>query len=505
MQYTTTLDAPLFEKVEAVIVPLSESECARLPAAYKPLDRALDGQLAAALAAGDFKGEEHTTCNLYTAGKIPASRVLLIGTGKGKDVSIIEWQHIVGTAARTLQATRVTRYALVLPAAYLKRVKPHELGALTAKGVLVSTYHFAEYKSDPAAKLPEPTQMIVGPLTAAADKQFVKGIEEGTIVGESMNWMRRFGDMPSSDATPTYLAKEAQSIAKSDKRFTVKIIEKAEMEKLGMGALLGVARGAETPPKCIVIEWRGDAHAKDTWRALVGKGITFDTGGISIKPSAAMDEMRYDMCGGGAVLGAMRAIGMLGLKANIVGIIPATDNMPGGRAQKPGDIVKTMRGKTIEVLNTDAEGRLVLADGLGYAQQYEPKAIVDLATLTGACVVALGHHYAAHFANNSALEKQVQEAVDRSGDRSWHMPLGDAYTREVKSDVADWQNLGKMDRAGGSITAAAFLEQFAEGRPWVHLDIAGTAWDTQPKPWRGKGATGFGVHLLVELAKKWSK
>jgi leucyl aminopeptidase len=514
LRFTYEAEAPFSTKADAIVVPLSEAAVKRLPSELKPLDRALDGLITTAIAIGDFKGEEHTTFSLLSNGEIPAARVLLVGTGKPKDRTLLEWQHVVGIAARALQAVKVIRWVLVLPAEIRRAFLPEDLGRMTVKGVLVSTYHFTQYKSDPDAKLPLPEEVMVGPLSAAQRRQFESGVREGLIIGEAMNWMRDFGNMPSSDATPTFLARQAAVLAKTDKRFHLKVIDRPEMEKLGMGALLGVARGAATPPKCIVLEWRGRgihpersrrASSASDWYALVGKAITFDSGGISIKPSDKMDEMKFDMSGGAAVLGGMKAIGTLGLKCNVVGVIPATDNLPSGSAYKPGDILKTCRGKTLEIIDTDAEGRVVLADGIGYSLRYDPKAIVDLATLTGAIGIALGNHYTGLFANDATLFRLVQAAAEASGDRCWHMPLGDAYSREVKSDIADLQNIGKARRLGGASSAAALLEACVEGKPWAHLDIAYTAWTIEPKPWLAKGATGVGVHLLVELAKRWAK
>lgn len=513
MRFICQTNAPFSAKADAIVVPMSEAAAKQLPTELKPLDRVLDGLITAALAIGDFKGEEHTTFTLLSNGKITAARILLVGTGKPKDRTLLEWQHVIGIAARTLQAAKVTRWALVLPHEVRRAFRTEDLGQMTAKGAIVATYHFTRYKSDQNVKLPLPEEVVVGPLTAAERRRFEAGVREGTTIGEAMNWMRDFGNMPSSDATPTFLAKQAQQLAKTDKRFHLKVIDRPEMEKLGMGALLGVARGAATPPKCIVLEWRGRgirpersrrASSASDWYALVGKAITFDSGGISIKPSDKMDEMKFDMSGGAAVLGGLKAIAALGFKLNVVGIILATDNMPSGTAYKPGDILKTCRGKTLEIINTDAEGRVVLADGIGYALRYEPQAIVDLATLTGAIGIALGNHYTGLFANDAKLFRIVHAAAEASGDRCWHMPLGDAYTREVKSDIADLQNIGKAGRLGGPSSAAALLEACAEGKPWAHLDIAYTAWG-DAKPWLAKGATGVGVHLLVELSKQWAK
>ncbi|MFH1099223.1 MAG: leucyl aminopeptidase [Candidatus Uhrbacteria bacterium] len=505
MRYITTGKVPFNIASDAIVVPLTEAAVQRLPLMLRPLDQALDGLLSTACAAGDFRGEEHTTFTLLTNGKISSPRILLVGAGKPKDRTLLEWQHIIGAAARALQRVKAKRWALVIPDETRRAFRAEDLGRATAKGVAVATYQFHQYKSDPDVKLPLPEEIIVGPLAVAQKKQFMAGVAEGEIVGEAMNWIRNLGNMPSSDATPSFLATQAQGLAKSDKRFHLHVIERAEMEKLGMGALLGVNRGAVEPAKCIVLEYRGDARHAKSWRAFVGKAITFDSGGISIKPGDKMDEMKFDMSGGAAVLGALRAIAALGLRTNIVGVVPATENLPSGSAYKPGDILRTCRGKTIEIQNTDAEGRLILADGMGYALRYDPIAIIDVATLTGAIGVALGPYYTGLFTNNRRLFGDVQAAADASGDRCWHMPLGDAYTRDVKSDVADWTNIGKLGRIGGACTAAAFLEQFAEGKPWAHLDIAYTAWTTEQQPWLGKGATGVGVHLLVELAKGWAR
>ncbi|MBI2483343.1 leucyl aminopeptidase [Candidatus Uhrbacteria bacterium] len=513
MRITMTRDYPVSAAVDAVVLVLTEPAAAKLPSEFRALDRLLDGLLTAALALKDFSGQEHTTFTLLTNGKLPAPRLLLVGAGNRKDRTLLELQHIVGAAARTLQSAKCARWALALPQELRRAFRPEDVGRMIAKAALVSTYQFHRYQSAPDAKLPMPEEIVVGPVTAVEQRKYEEGIAEGAILAESMHVVRDLGNLPSSDATPTHLAECATAIAAMDKRFHCTVLDRSDMEQLGMGAILGVSRGATAPPKCIVLEWRGnprrlartkkDGAPAGDWYAFVGKGITFDSGGISIKPGDKMDEMKFDMSGGGSVLGAMRAIGQLGFPVNVVGIVPACDNLPSGSAYKPGDILRTCRGKTLEVLNTDAEGRLVLADGIGYSLRYEPKAIVDVATLTGAIVVALGSHYTGLFANDEKLERRVELASASSGDRVWRMPVTDPFRREVKSDIADLQNLGKRGREGGASTAAAFLEACAEGRPWAHLDIAGTAW-TDRSPWIAKGATGVGVHLLVDLARGWA-
>ncbi|MBI4450105.1 hypothetical protein HY634_03535 [Candidatus Uhrbacteria bacterium] len=305
MRFSYQADTPLAAKTDAIVVPMSEAAVAQLPSELKSLDRALDGLITAAIAIGDFKGEEHTTFTLLSNGKIPAARILLVGIGKPKDRTLLEWQHVIGIAARILQVAKVTRWALVLPRDVRRAFRPEGLGCMTAKGVLVATYHFTQYKSDTKAVPLQPEEIAVGPLTASERRKFEAGVREGMIVGRAMNWMRDFGNMPSSDATPTFLAKQAAVLAKTDKRLHLKVIDRPEMEKLGMGALLGVARGAATPPKCIVLEWRGAPKQPKAWRALVGKAISFDSGGFSIKPGVKLDEMMFDMSGGAAVLGGL--------------------------------------------------------------------------------------------------------------------------------------------------------------------------------------------------------
>jgi leucyl aminopeptidase len=302
---------------------------------------------------------------------------------------------------------------------------------------------------------------------------------------------RDLGNLPANVCTPSYLADQARELAKRY-RMKVTVLEREDMEKLGMGALLSVARGSVQPPKLIVLEHRGGPRVQKPV-ALVGKGVTFDTGGISLKPSAEMDEMKFDMCGAASVLGTLKAAAEMKLPLNVVGVIPTTENMPGGRATKPGDIVTTLSGQTVEVLNTDAEGRLILCDALTYAERYDPAAVVDIATLTGACVIALGHVASGLFANEEGLARELLTAGETAYDRAWHMPLWDDYQEQLKSNFADFANIG--GRPAGSVTAACFLSRFTRKFKWAHLDIAGTAW----KSGREKGATGRPVPLLTQF------
>jgi leucyl aminopeptidase len=317
------------------------------------------------------------------------------------------------------------------------------------------------------------------------------GLEEGLAIAHGVSLAKDLGNLPPNVCTPTYLADQARELAKRY-RMKATVLEAEDMEKLGMGALLSVARGSAQPPKLIVLEHRGGAKAQKPV-ALVGKGITFDTGGISLKPASEMDEMKFDMCGAASVLGTLKAVGEMRLPINVVGVIPTTENMPGGRATKPGDIVTTMSGQTVEILNTDAEGRLILCDALTYASRFEPAAVIDIATLTGACVIALGHVASGLYANDEALAKEVLAAADAAFDRAWHLPLWDDYQEQLKSNFADFANIG--GRPAGSVTAACFLARFTKKFRWAHLDIAGTAW----KSGREKGATGRPVPLLTQF------
>ena len=311
-------------------------------------------------------------------------------------------------------------------------------------------------------------------------------------IADGVRLARDLGNLPANVCTPSHLASEARALAKHH-GLACEILDQHQMEKLGMGAFLAVARGSHQPPKLIVLKHQGASKKSEAPVVLVGKGVTFDTGGISLKPAAEMDEMKFDMCGAASVLGTMKAVALMKLPLNVIGIVPATENMPGGNAVKPGDIVTTMSGKTVEILNTDAEGRLILCDALTYAERFKPAAVVDVATLTGAMVIALGHIATGLFANDDSLARELLKAGDASWDRAWHLPLWDDYQEALKSNFADIPNIG--NRAGGAITAACFLERFTKAYPWAHLDIAGTAW----KSGADKGATGRPVALLANF------
>jgi leucyl aminopeptidase len=359
-----------------------------------------------------------------------------------------------------------------------------------------SHYQFGQLKSSAASKQPasalEKMEFVANSALDATEQK--QGIASGQAIANGMAVAKTLGNLPGNFCTPTHLAKEAQRIGKALK-FKVEILERKQIQALKMGSFLSVAQGSDEPPKLIVMHYQG-ASAKHAPIALVGKGITFDTGGISLKPGAEMDEMKYDMCGAASVIGTFQAVAQMKLKVNLVGVIPACENMPSGTATRPGDIFTSMSGQTIEVLNTDAEGRLVLCDALTFVQRFKPSAIVDIATLTGACIIALGHHHSGLFSNTDALAHELLDAGRQSGDTCWRMPLGSEYADLLKSNFADIANIG--GRAGGSITAACFLEKFVGGCEWAHLDIAGTAW----KSGAAKGSTGRPVPLLVQFVSQ---
>jgi len=359
---------------------------------------------------------------------------------------------------------------------------------LVARTVTVGSYRYTRTLSKPKDPLAL-KKLAVNPGKGLSSQQAQAALDQGAALGRGINYTRELGNLPGNICTPTYLASEARKLSRGNSKVRTQVLEEKKMRELGMGSLLSVSAGSDEPAKLIVIEYRGGKSGSAP-QVLVGKGITFDSGGISIKPGAKMDEMKYDMCGAASVLGTLQAVIDMALPLNVTGIIAAAENMPSGRATKPGDVVKSMSGTTIEILNTDAEGRLVLCDALTFARRLKPAAVIDIATLTGACVVALGSHASAVYANNDALAEQLLQAGTVTHDRGWRMPLWEDYRKQLNSNFADLANIGGPE--GGSITAACFLAAFAEGYPWAHLDIAGSAWNSAPK-----GATGRPVAMLT--------
>lgn len=462
----------------------------QLTASGRALDKASGGHLTKILQSGDMNGKACGSLLLHGISGIAAPRILLVGLGKEDEFTEKRYRDAIATAIDALKDTGVEHIVVTLAEI---QVRKRDIVWNTAQAAIVASdtlYRFEQMRSKPSdpAKLKHITLTVgKGRETAAG-----KGLKQGVATAHGMSLAKDLGNLPSNVCTPAYLANQARQLAKTH-GFKCKVMDRAACEKLGMGSFLSVAKGSDKPPQ--FIELRHDGGKKgDKPIVLVGKAITFDAGGISLKPAADMDEMNYDMSGGGSVLGTFRAIGELGLNLNVVGLIPACENLPDASANKPGDIVTAMSGMTIEILNTDAEGRLILCDALTYAERFKPAAVVDLATLTGACVIALGHHPSALYANDDKLALGLEQAADHAWDRVWRMPLWDEYQEQLKSALADVANIG--GRAGGSITAACFLSKFTQSYPWAHLDIAGTAYRSGREK---KGSTGRPVPLLTQF------
>ena len=462
----------------------------KLSGAAAVIDRTAKGYLANVVRRGDMQGKLGATLLLRNVPGIAAERVLLVGLGSQAAFREKQYREAVAAAVRALNATGSEEATLHLTELAVDR---RDAAWNVAQAVTVAReggYRFTHMKSRSEAAEPALRRIVLS-VDRAAGKRAAAGLAQGLAVADGMKLAKDLGNLPPNVCTPTYLANQARELAKRY-RMKVTVLERADMERLGMHTLLSVAQGSAQPPKFITLEHRGGAKAKKPV-VIVGKGITFDTGGISLKPAAEMDEMKFDMCGAASVLGTMKAVGEMKLPLNVVGVIPTTENMPGGRATRPGDIVKSLSGQTVEILNTDAEGRLILCDALTYVERFRPAAVIDIATLTGACVIALGHVASGLFANDDALAREVTGAGETAYDRVWHMPLWDDYQEQLKSNFADFANIG--GRPAGAVTAACFLARFTRKFKWAHLDIAGTAW----KSGREKGATGRPVPLLTQF------
>ena len=471
------------------------SQCAVLPVfsrkrlskAAQQLDKASSGAIKAALALGDFSGKSGQSMLLPGAGG--ARRLLLVGCGdpaKFDRAAAREYCQLVYTALNATQARDAIVHVADLQ---MKDGEPQWLLGYLARSLITRAYRYTETVTKPKPPL-KLSRVVVNTDGIIANRAAQKALDQGKGTGLGINDASNLADLPGNICTPAYLAAQARKLSRGNSKLSVSVLEEKKMRELGMGSLLSVTAGSEQPAKLIVMNYKGAAGNKKPY-VLVGKGITFDSGGISLKPGAKMDEMKFDMGGAASVFGTMRAVTEMELPLNVVAIVAAAENMPSGCATKPGDVVTSMSGKTIEVLNTDAEGRLVLCDALTYAERFKPQAVIDIATLTGACVVALGSHATGLYANQDKLAEQLLAAGTESHDRAWRMPLWEDYQKQLKSNFADLANIGGP--GGGSITAACFLARFAEKYHWAHLDIAGSAWNSAPK-----GATGRPVALLTQ-------
>jgi leucyl aminopeptidase len=452
------------------------------------LDAALQGRLSAMLGRGDLEDKAGSTLMLHLDGNLP--RVLLVSVGKEAEVSEKAFSEACAATWRELARSAADDVVSLLHHAPVTgRPLEWRLAAQVTSG-RTAAYRFEQMKSKRAGKPPRPQQVVFA-IERAQAAAATTAIARAVALANGQDLTRTLGNLPPNICTPTYLANEARKLGR-EMGLKVEVLDRKQIEALRMGAFLAVAQGSEQPPKLIIAHYQG-ASSRQAPVVLVGKGITFDTGGISIKPAAGMDEMKYDMCGAASVLGTLRAVAEMKLKINLIGVIPTCENMPSGRATRPGDIVTTMSGQTVEILNTDAEGRLILCDALTYVERFKPRTVIDIATLTGACVVALGHHHSGLFAREDALAAELIDAGREADDSCWRMPLDEPYQASLKSRFADVANVGGRD--AGAVTAACFLARFTRKYDWAHLDIAGTAWKSGAQ----KGASGRPVPLLTRF------
>ena len=493
MDFSIKKAQPETAKTACAVVPVWQG--GKLSSAAQRIDKASGGQISRALRNSKFDGSPGATLMLYDVHGVGAARVLLTGGGKNGRLSVSEFRKAMQGTLRFLSEAEIGDATLFVTELIASEAAAPAAVTQIAAMALETSYRFDVMKSaDSGNKHKQTLQKLTVGTEDNPTRQMSAALSRGRAIGEGVNLARDLGNLPPNVCTPDYLARRAKEMGRLN-RLRVTVLEMRDMERLGMGALLSVARGSRQPAKLICVEYRGGAP-KQKPVVLVGKGVTFDTGGISIKPSAEMDEMKYDMSGAGSVFGTLYAVSRMKLPLNVVGVMPATENMPDGQATRPGDIVTSMSGKTIEILNTDAEGRLILCDALTYAERYDPAAVIDIATLTGACVIALGKVATGLFSPDDELADELLDAGQAAWDRAWRMPVWDDYQEQLKSNFADVANIG--GRPAGSVTAACFLARFTKKYPWAHLDIAGTAW----KSGKDKGSTGRPVPMLTQFLMK---
>jgi leucyl aminopeptidase len=488
MQFQVIKAGAARQKTACAVVGVFED--GTLGDAGRRADRAAGGALSRILKRGDFAGRSAETFPVVGLRRGPAERVLLVGLGKRSGFGRKPYRRAVYAATQWLAKTGVSNAVSWLAADGVPGIDARYAARHAVESVSNALYRIPDLKTAKKPPLPKLARFgIVVPDADAAEAE--RGVKDGRGIAAGSARMRDLANLPANICTPRYLADAAKALAKEHKSIKVQVLDEREIKRLGMGSFLSVTRGSEEPPRLIVFEYSGGAKGEAPV-ALVGKGITFDTGGISLKQPPGMDEMKFDMSGAASVFGTMKALATLAAPVNVVGIVPTCENMPSGRATKPGDIVTSMSGKTIEILNTDAEGRLILCDGITFSRRFKPRVVVDIATLTGACVVALGAHYCGLFSPDSALAEAIQAAGERADDRAWRLPVAEEYAELLRSNFADMANVA--GREGGAITAACFLWKFTEGLRWAHLDIAGSAYLTGTH----KGSTGRPVPMLVD-------
>jgi len=484
-------------EIDAIVVNLFEG-VEQPGGATAAVDEALDGAISSLISRGEIKGKFGEVNIVHTFGKLPAEIVAIAGLGKRQDFNADKARRVAGEFCRVLRKLNCHKIATILHGAGIGGIELESSAEAITEGALLGLYSFTKYKKPEYGDIEE---MLIVVREKGKVPILELAIGKGKLVAEATNLARDMVNEPANYMTPSQMAEAAKGIA-SKCNLEFKVFDREDMEAMGMEALLGVAKGSNQPPKLITLSYKGDERSEKAL-GFLGKGITFDSGGISIKPSEGMGEMKDDMAGAAAVMTALGAIAQLKPKINVTAIIPATENLPSGSALKPGDVLKALNGKTVEVISTDAEGRLILADALSYAQKLGLSPLIDLATLTGACRVALGTLYSGVFGNDQDLIDKILKAAEKTGERMWQMPMPEEYKEQNKSEIADVKNTG--NRYGGAITAALFLAEFVDNTPWVHLDIAGTASSNKESGYTVKGATGVGVRTLVELALSETK
>ena len=482
--------------VQAVAIAVFKDEKADDTGFLKELDSVTGGVIKSVIDSEELKGKEAETVYLHLVGngQIKAQRLLLVGVGERNEYTSAQASQMAGTAVRALRGKNVKSIAIV------SRLEgnPEEIASVVVEGAFMALFDPDKYRTED--KEEREISKLVVVMDGADETALKRGAERGRIIGESVNFTRDLANEPGAYMTPTNMSERAREVA-TEFGLSIDVLDEARMEQEGMGSLLSVSHGSDEPAKLIVLKYTpANASEGGDLLAFVGKGITFDSGGISLKPGDNMELMKYDMTGGATVMGAMRAIAQIKPSIPVLGVVPCSENLPSGKATKPGDVVRAMTGKTIEVINTDAEGRLILADAIAYARKLGATRIVDIATLTGAVSIALGDVNTAVIGTDQELIGEIVAAGKETGEKFWQLPLDKEYSKQIKSDIADIKNVG--GRKAGTITAAAFLKEFADGVSWAHLDIAGTAWSDEAKPYRAKGPTGVAVRTFIRIVAR---
>jgi leucyl aminopeptidase len=489
MDYFTTTSAASRRAAGCLIIGIYED--GTLGHAAADIDAASDGAVTRLFKAGDLSGKLCESRVLASLDGVRAQRVVVAGLGKKSKFGISQFRHAIESAIKALKGSKTREVVNYLTLENVRDTSAYYLARYTVESIGDTLYNFTQMKSD-RKRSSMPLTKIGLALKKAGERAIAeKGANHADAIVFAMSLAKDLGNLPPNVCTPSYLARTAQRLAREHQSIQTRVLGETEMKRLAMHSLLSVTGGSSEPAKLIVMQYRGAGSEKPV--VLVGKGITFDAGGISLKPGPGMDEMKYDMCGAASVIATVAAIARLRLPLNVTAVVPACENLPSGSATRPGDIVTSMSGQTIEILNTDAEGRLILCDAITYARRYKPSVMIDVATLTGACVIALGRHRTAIMSNDDELARKISDAGIAADDRGWHMPMGEEYERQLNSNFADFANVGGRD--GGAITAACFLGKFTSDLRWAHLDIAGTAWRSGTK----KGATGRPVPMLTEF------